>query len=143
MESPQRRETMWTLLQKSDRRKLLLQLCDHTTTGCGLVAGCRRRSRHAQKIIIIIVVRQKIKSIKNKSKILDNQGHDFVFQKVSPLIKKELSLPRSTRVGPAKSRGGGAVNDKQLSGSCKTACRFLVLLEPLSGLAERAAFFLP
>jgi len=54
-----------------------------------------------------------------------------------------LYLPRSTRAGPAKSRGGGAVNDKQLSGSCKTACRFLVLLEPLSCLAERAAFFLP
>jgi len=52
-------------------------------------------------------------------------------------------LPRSPRAGPAKSRGGGAVNAKQLSGSCKTACRFLVLLEPLSGLAERAAFFSP
>ena len=51
--------------------------------------------------------------------------------------------PRSTRAGPAKSRGGGAVNDNQLSGSCKTACLFLVLIEPLSGLAERAAFFLP
>ena len=32
-------------------------------------------------------------------------------------------LPRSTCAGPAKSRGGGAVNAKQLSGSCKTACR--------------------
>jgi hypothetical protein len=39
------------LLQKSDRRKLFLQLCEHTATGCGLGAGDRRRSRHAQKII--------------------------------------------------------------------------------------------
>ena len=49
VESPQRREAMWTLLQKSDRRKLLLQLCGHTTTGCGLGTGLRRRSRHTQK----------------------------------------------------------------------------------------------
>jgi len=40
---------MGPLLQKSDRRKLLLQLCGTTTTGCGLGAGGRRRSRHAQK----------------------------------------------------------------------------------------------
>jgi len=52
--------------------------------------------------------------------------HDFVFQKVSPPNQKEIVLPRSTCVGPAKSRGGGAVNDKQLSGSCKTACRLRV-----------------
>jgi hypothetical protein len=92
---------------------------------------------------VIIVVRGKIKTIKNQSKVLDNQVHDFVFQKGSPSHQKELALPRSSCAGPAKSRGGGAVNDKQLSGSCKTACRFLVLLEPLSCLAERAAFFLP
>ena len=49
----------------------------------------------------------------------------------------EVVLPRSTRVGPVKSRGVGAVNAKQLSGSFKIACRFLVLLEPLSCLAER------
>jgi len=85
----------------------------------------------------------KNKNHQKQSKVLDNQVYDFVFEKVSPLIKKELSLPRSTRVGPAKSRGGGAVNAKQLSGSCKTACRFLVLLEPLSCLGERADFFLP
>jgi len=64
--------------------------------------------------------------------VLANPLHDLVFEKVSPPNRKELSLPRSTRAGPAKSRGGGAVNANQLSGSCKTACRFLVLLEPLS-----------
>ena len=36
---------------------------------------------------------------------------------------KELALQRSTCVGPAKSRGGRAVNANLLSGSCKTACR--------------------
>ncbi len=40
------------LLQKSDRRKLLLRHCEHTAAGCGLGAGDRRRSRHAQKINI-------------------------------------------------------------------------------------------
>ncbi|HHU46266.1 MAG TPA: hypothetical protein GXZ40_00005 [Bacteroidales bacterium] len=45
MESPQRREAMGTLLQKSDRRKLLLWLCDPTTTGCGLGTGRRRRAK--------------------------------------------------------------------------------------------------
>jgi hypothetical protein len=33
VESPQGPEAMWTLLQKSDRRKLLLQLCGHTAFG--------------------------------------------------------------------------------------------------------------
>jgi len=47
-------------------------------------------------------------------------------------IQIHLYLPRSTRAGRAKSRGGGAVNAKQFSGSCKTACRFLVLLETLN-----------
>jgi hypothetical protein len=37
---------------------------------------------------VIIVVRGKIKTIKNQSKVPENQVHDFVFQKVSPLIKK-------------------------------------------------------
>jgi len=36
---------------------------------------------------------------------------------------KELALQRSTCVGPAKSRGGRAVNGNLLSGSYKTACR--------------------
>jgi len=36
---------------------------------------------------------------------------------------KKLALQRSTCVGPAKSRGGRAVNGNLLSGSCKTACR--------------------
>jgi len=54
----------------------------------------------------------KNKNHQKQSKFLDNQVYDFVFQKASPLIKKELSLPRRTRAGPAKSRGGGAVNGR-------------------------------
>ena len=50
---PARPEADVPLLQKSDRRKLLLQLCEHTASGRGLGAGGRRRSRHApiKKII--------------------------------------------------------------------------------------------
>ena len=44
---PAKTEADVPLLQKSDRRKLLLQLCGHTAFGCGLGAGDRRRSRHA------------------------------------------------------------------------------------------------
>ena len=57
-----------------------------------------------------------------------------IFSQTS-LLNKHFELhkfpyhsPRSPRAGRAKSRGGGAVNAKQLSGSCKTACRFLVLI---------------
>ena len=46
---PAKTEADVPLLQKSDRRKLLLQHCEHTASGCGLGAGDRRRSRHAQK----------------------------------------------------------------------------------------------
>ena len=42
------------LLQKSDRRKLLLQLCGITAFGRGLGAEDRRRSRHAQIIIFFV-----------------------------------------------------------------------------------------
>jgi len=54
---------MWPLLQKSDRRKLLLQHCGHTAFGCGLVAGRRRQSRHAQikKKIIVVLNKQALK----------------------------------------------------------------------------------
>jgi len=51
---PARTEADVPLLQKSDRRKLFLQLCEHTAYGCGLVAGDRRRSRHAQIKIMIL-----------------------------------------------------------------------------------------
>ena len=51
---PARTEADVPLLQKSDRRKLFLQLCEHTATGRGLVAGDRRRSRHAQIKIMIL-----------------------------------------------------------------------------------------
>ena len=44
---PAKTEADVPLLQKSDRRKLLLQLCGNTAFGCGLGAGDRRRSRHA------------------------------------------------------------------------------------------------
>ena len=68
MESPQRREAMGTLLQKSDRRKLLLQLCGTTTTGCGLGTGRRRRSRHAQiKKITLLKINKKRSLITNSS----------------------------------------------------------------------------
>ncbi len=49
---PARTEADVSLLQKSDQRKLFLQLCEHTACGRGLGAGCRRQSRHAQKIFI-------------------------------------------------------------------------------------------
>jgi len=48
VKTPQRWRLWEHKEQKSDRRKLLLQLCGHTAFGRGLGAGDRRRSRHAQ-----------------------------------------------------------------------------------------------
>jgi len=64
---PAKTEADVPLLQKSDRRKLLLQLCGNTASGCGLGAGDRRRSRHAQIIIknIIPILFPTFKNYKN------------------------------------------------------------------------------
>jgi len=48
---------------KSDRRKLFLQHCGNTTTGCGLGAGDRRRSRHAQRNIQKIFIKIELSEI--------------------------------------------------------------------------------
>ncbi len=52
--------------------------CGHTTTGCGLVAGCRRRSRHAQKKKMTRISIRKLSILKRNrqddfSKIIHNE----------------------------------------------------------------------